>query len=219
MAAQASHPRRCGAVLWPLAAAGLAGAVSFVATDLMALSREMFLVPHVLVATALSAAFVHHEGIDVADALRRSPGRTAFVTTVAAVLMVGTVMLQPGASHAHGARLAFELFWDGAVYGLADGLLLTVLPITAVRLALPAGRLGADALGLLASIGVFVVYHLGFAEFRGTAIGAPMVAGVVFGAAYLTSRNPLAPTLAHAAMHVAAVLHGPAGTAQLPPHY
>jgi membrane protease YdiL (CAAX protease family) len=66
---------------------------------------------------------------------------------------------------------------------------------------------------------VFVVYHLGFPEFRGAAIFAPIVAGLVFGAAYLTSRNPVAPTLAHAAMHIAAVLHGPAGTVQLPPHY
>jgi membrane protease YdiL (CAAX protease family) len=72
---------------------------------------------------------------------------------------------------------------------------------------------------MLVSIAVFVVYHLGFPEFRGVAVAGPIVAGVFFGTAYLTTRNPLVPILAHVAMHVAAVLHGPAGTAQLPPHY
>jgi len=205
--------------LWPAAAALLAGAVSFVSTDVLALSREAFLVPYVFLASALGVAFVSYAHVDVSAAVRRNPMRTVAVTIVMALLTIGTVMLQPGAPRAQGAQLAFQLTWDGAAYGAVDGFLLTVIPISAVRHALRTTRWTTDALALLASVGVFLVYHLGFAEFRSTAIAAPIVAGLIFGAAYLLSRNPLAPILAHAAMHIAAVLHGPAGTVQLPPHY
>lgn len=217
--AEAPGAGRLEGFLWAGAAACAAGAIAWVAVDLLALSRELFLVPYVLTGCIFGALFVRDAQVDVASALRHDPRRTALVTAITAGLMIGTVMLQPGAPRATGWHLPFELAWDGIAYGAVDGLLLTVIPIAAVRRSLGPGRLSHDALALLASIVVFIVYHLGFPEFRGSQIGAPVVAAVVFGASYLITRNPLAPILAHAAMHVAAVLHGPAGTVQLPPHY
>jgi membrane protease YdiL (CAAX protease family) len=183
------------------------------------LPREAFVFPYVLAAGVLTALFVQKERIDLVAAARRNPMRSLLVTAITSAVVLASVFAQPGAPRAHGMRLAFELVWDGVAYGAVDGVLLTVVPISAVRRALAPVRWTSDLLAVVASIAVFVVYHLGFPEFRGPAIGAPIVAGTIFGAAYLASRNPLAPVVAHAAMHIAAVLHGPAGTMQLPPHY
>ena len=204
---------------WPLIAASVAGLIAWVSTDLLAWRRDVFLLPYVLSACIILVAFERRERVDVRAMLTRNRGRTAIVTVSAAALMILTVLLQSGAPRAQGDRLVFEIVWDGIAYGAVDGLLLTAIPMVAVTRVRATAGLATDALALLASIFVFVVYHLGFAEFRGVALVAPVVAGIVFGATYLACRNPLAPILAHAAMHVAAVLHGPAGTVQLPPHY
>ena len=206
-------------VRWPVVAASAAATIAWVSADLLALPREAFVLPYVLAASALTAVFMRAEQIDAIAAARRHPVRALLMTVIIGGLLVRSVYAQSGAPRAHGVRLAFELAWDGVAYGAVDGVLLTVIPIAAVRRTL--GKVGwtSDALALLASIAVFIIYHLGFPEFRSVAILAPMVAGVVLGVAYLVSRNPVVPIVAHVAMHVAAVLHGPAGTMQLPPHY
>jgi hypothetical protein len=179
----------------------------------------MFVFLYAVAASVLAAQFVRREGASLGIAAREFSGRAAVVTVIAAGLLIGTVFAQPGAPRAQGAWLAFQLAWDGVVYGAVDGILLTVIPIAAIRGSRGDARFTANATAMLASLVVFAVYHLGFPEFRGVALVAPVVAGLVFGAAYLATRNPLVPVLAHIAMHVAAVIHGPAGTAQLPPHY
>jgi hypothetical protein len=204
---------------WPLLAAGVAGLVSWISADRLRVSREAFLLPYVLSACVLCLIFVRAEHVDFAEALRRNPVRTTIATLLTAAITITTVLLQRGAPRAHGARLAFEIAWDGVAYGAVDGLMLTVIPMASIaRLRAAPGR-ATDVLALLASVFVFIVYHLGFPEFRGAGLVAPVIASIMFGAAFLFSRNPLAPILAHAAMHIVAVLHGPAGTVQLPPHY
>lgn len=194
---------------WPLVVAVTTGSIASVSTDVFALSRELFLLPYVLSACVLGLVFAGRQHVDVAAAVTRNPMLTAGVTLVAAALMITTVMLQPGAPTAHGVRLAFEIAWDGVAYGAVDGLLLTVIPMAAVARARATGGRMTNFLAFVASVFVFIVYHLGFAEFRSSALVAPVVASVVFGSTYLACRNPLAPITAHAAMHVAAVLHGP----------
>ena len=209
---------RARGLLWVAATACVSATIAWVSVDLLALSREAFLVPYVIAACLITVTFVRSTQLDVVAALRRNRLRTALVTTTTAALMIGVVMLQPGAPQARGWLLAFQLAWDGVAYGAVDGVLLTVVPIASWRAFSRPSR-ASDALALLASTVVFVAYHLGFPEFRGATLAAPIVAALVFGGAYLIARNPAAPILAHIAMHVAAVLHGPAGTVQLPPHY
>jgi hypothetical protein len=43
--------------------------------------------------------------------------------------------------------------------------------------------------------------------------------GDIISLGYVVTGNPLAAIIAHATMHVAAVLQGAEGTVQLPPHY
>jgi membrane protease YdiL (CAAX protease family) len=204
---------------WAVAAALSTGLVAWLSADVLALPRDLFLIPYAAAACILTTVFLRSEHVDWRAGLLRNPLRTTIVATLTASVAIATVLLQPGAPRSQGAQLAFELAWSGVIYGAIDGLLLTVVPIVSVARARGLDTWSSRALALAASIGVFIVYHLGFPEFRGPRLGAPVVAGIIFGAAYLIARNPLAPIVAHAAMHVVAVMHGPAGTLQLPPHY
>jgi hypothetical protein len=114
----------------------------------------------------------------------------------------------------------------GAAYGVADSLLLSVLPVLAVSYA--AGGLGSGslssqlwfgAIAIAATAVVTVSYHLGFSEFRGRKALLPVIATGLGSLGFLISLNPLAPIVSHAVMHCAAVIRGPERTLQLPPHY
>ena len=50
--------------------------------------------------------------------------------------LVWTVRNQPASAHTQGLALALDLLWQGVVYGLVDGLLLSVLPVLATWQAL-----------------------------------------------------------------------------------
>ena len=75
------------------------------------------------------------------------------------------------------------LLWLGLAYGLVDALLLTVLPVSAVWLAFRehgltgswTGKVAAGAVGLIASMAVTAIYHLGYVEFRGDEVVEPVV--------------------------------------------
>lgn len=133
--------------------------------------------------------------------------------------LVQTVRRQPRSPRPSGGRLAGELAWWGGVYGVADALLLNVLPVLATRRALAdQGRIRAGVAGVAASVVVTLAYHLGFPELRNRAMVGPLI-GDVISVGYAATGQPLKPLIAHVAMHVAAVLQGAGGTAQLPPHY
>jgi hypothetical protein len=82
-----------------------------------------------------------------------------------------------------------------------------------------AGAVGAALVGLLASTYVTTTYHRGYPEFRGAAIGMPILGNELMSLGMILTRNPLTAAMSHAVMHVAAVLHGMEATIQLPPHY
>ncbi len=50
-------------------------------------------------------------------------------------------------------------------------------------------------------------------------VAGPIIGNGVSSLAAIVTANPLGALLSHLAMHVAAVLQGPATTIQLPPHY
>ncbi len=144
-----------------------------------------------------------------------------------AVFTVMNVLSQPASPHPEGGRLLLDVVWLGIVYGTLDALLLSVVPIDAVWRAFSsvpwtrgvAGKLAIGMVALVASLVATTAYHLGYPEFRNARVAAPIVGTATLGLAYLLTSNPLASILGHIAMHVAAVLHGPATTVQLPPHY
>jgi hypothetical protein len=137
------------------------------------------------------------------------------------------VLSQPSSERQKGFALVTDILWPGLTYGLVDALLLSVLPILAVKLAVANtpfldswfGRIGFIFLGLLASFFATTAYHLGYPEFRGKKVIWPNIGNGILSLAYLLTMNPLAAILPHITMHIAAMLHGPKTTGQVPPHY
>jgi hypothetical protein len=153
----------------------------------------------------------------------RFPVAAATGLVAGAVLAVG-VISGPGGPAPAGVRLAAALGWYGIVYGVADAVLLTVIPVLAVGAlyalkSTAGGRRWWRAAALGASLLVTALYHAGFAEFRSGALVQPLIGNAVVTAGYLVTGHAATPLLAHVLMHGAAVLHGMEATAQLPPHY
>ena len=62
------------------------------------------------------------------------------------------------------------------------------------------------------------VYHLGYSDFRSPLLARPVAADLVWSVPTLVTLNPIGAPIAHAAMHVAAVLHSYDTEVFLPPH-
>jgi len=209
---------------WVLAAAALGFGLAAVFSSWLRLPRTLFLVPYLLGVAAFLEAYRRRARVDVGAALRTRWAAGLAGAGVVGAFLVWSVLRQPASPPP--AQVPLQVLWLGAAYGVADGLLLSVLPVAATWRALArpglaaprGGRLGAGALALAASLLVTAAYHLGYAEFRGAAIGGPLFGCGVMTLAYLATGNPLSAVLSHVAMHVAAVLHGIDSTIQLPPH-
>ncbi|HLV01160.1 MAG TPA: hypothetical protein VKZ59_07835 [Acidobacteriota bacterium] len=216
-----------GQVGWLLATLTVGFTVSAFFAGVLRLPRNLFLLPYSLVAIGFLQAYLHFSGVDLSAHYRKNPIIGILAATLAGILVVMNVVSQPASPAPDGLDLFFALLWAGIVYGLLDALLLSVIPVIAMWLAFThkgltrtqSGRLIAAVLALAASLAVTAAYHLGYPEFRGPQVIGPVIGNGILTIAYLLTRSPLAPTLGHIAMHVAAVLHGMETTLQLPPHY
>ncbi len=213
-------------LLWILAAAGFGFASAFVFGDLLALPRGWFLVPHVALTIAFLAAYARWSGTDLGRLWTRRWVWGALATAVVGAFLVVNVLGQPGSPRPEALALWGDILWLGVVYGAADGLLLSVLPVIATWRACQglgwttrtAGRLGAAVLGIAASALVSGVYHLGYAEFRGPTLSKAILGNTIMSTGQVVAASPIAAVGSHVVMHVAAVLHGADTTVQLPPH-
>jgi hypothetical protein len=114
----------------------------------------------------------------------------------------------------------------GVAYGLVDGLLLSAFPILAVFAAFAGSRLRArwqgtlavGAIALVASLAMTAVYHAGYSEFRSSELRSPVAGDVVWSAPTLLTLTPIGAPIAHAGMHVSAVVHSYETDLFLPPH-
>jgi hypothetical protein len=122
--------------------------------------------------------------------------------------------------------LVGAVLWRGVIYGAVDGLLLSVFPILAVFAATEGSRLrrhrlgtmGVGALALLTSLLMTAVYHLGYGEFRSAKLVKPVAGDIGWSVPTLVTLNPIGAPVAHAGMHVAAVMHAYDTETFLPPH-
>ena len=219
----------CGStspLLW-VTLAGLVGFSSAVAfSSWLKWERSTFVLAHAGVTLSFLAIYVRSAGIRPMTQLRQRWPAGLVVGLLAGAVLTYGVQQQAPSTRPLGSALVGSLAWLGLVYGALDAVLLSVVPVLTVygsrppeALSRAAARIQWGALSLLASLAVTASYHLGFAEFRGPNLVQPLIGNAIVTLAYLLAGNPLAPVLAHVIMHGAAVLHGAASTAQLPPHY
>ena len=221
------RPRPAFTGIW-VVPAGLVGlASSAVFSSILRLERGPFVLAHTLTVGAFWWMLSRRTTLRLSAAFRHRPVASALAGLAVGLLLVMSVLRLPGGPTPRGLALAGALGWHGIVYGAVDALLLTILPVLAVRGGREAGtgeggkRRGAGLAlaGLAASLLVTALYHVGFDEFRGMSLIHPLVGNAAITAGYLVTRNPVTPVLSHSLMHVAAVLHGMEAASQLPPHY
>jgi hypothetical protein len=216
-----------GHLAWVLGAGVLGIAVTAVFAGLLHLPRDLFVGCYTVTAGAFLAVYSRWAGIDLRRHLVHRWRWGAVGAVLSGALVVANVFSQPASPAPQGTALLFALFWLGLVYGIVDALLLSVLPVVATWQAFAAlgrtdrwpGRLGTGVIAFVASLLVTAAYHWGYPEFRSAAVVAPVVGNGILTLAYLLSGSPLAAIGGHVMMHVAAVLHAPATTLQLPPHH
>jgi hypothetical protein len=211
---------------WVVAAGALGFALSMIFAGLLRLPRNLYLIPYIGIAGLFFYAYVRWSGLTISELIRHNWVWGLVGAIVLALFTVKNILSQPVSPRSSGLPLLLDLIWSGVAYGLMDALLLTVLPVFATWQAftllnwtssLP-GKILVGAIALLASVLVTAAYHFGYPEYRAAGMVGPVIGNTAMTLGYLLTNNPLAAVFSHIAMHIAAVLHGPASVMQLPPH-
>ena len=197
--------------------------VSWLLTDVARVPRPAYLGALMVATAALTWGYlawtgtdatgfvVHHWGWGVLGAV--ASGCLGAVAISAAARRRGL----PRPARRRPAGLTAALLWEGILYGAAEGLLLSVLPVLAAWQSFSLlgwtdttlGSIGSGALALAASVLVIWVHHLGYREFRRTReIVTPIVGCGVLSVAYLLTASPIAPVGGHVLLHAGMIGRG-----------
>lgn len=212
---------------WVLAAGIVGFSISMVFAGILRLPRNLFLIPYIGLSALFLSAYVRWTGLSIRELLIHNWMWGLVGAVLLALFTVRNVLSQPVSQRSNGLSLVFDLLWSGVAYGLTDALLLTVLPVFAAWQAFTLlewiatwpGKILVGIIAMLASVLVTIAYHAGYPECRGEGMRGPVIGNTTMTLGYVLTSNPLAAILSHMAMHIAAVLHGPASVMQLPPHY
>jgi len=211
---------------WLLIGLAVAFAVPFLFSDRLRLPRDLFYGLYGLSVLGLFAGWIATTDLPLRALLERNWEWGLPLAVVVGVVMALVPLRQPATRHPVGVRLAEMLVWRGIVYGAIDGLLLSVYPILVVFAAFGstglrdtvAGNVAVGAIALAASVAFTAVYHLGYRDFRSRKLVLPLLGDLVWSIPTLVSLNPFGAPIAHAALHVSAVVHCSETELFLPPH-
>ena len=213
---------------WPWLAAGITFAflIPFLLTDLASIDRDLYYGVYIGGVFAFTGAWLRF-GVSSPRALLTRNWRAGVALGLAfAAVMLKIVLDEPATPHPGGLEFVAAIAWRGVLYGLADGVLLSAFPILAVFAAFAGTRLlrrrrGKAAVGALAlgvSLLFTAVYHLGYSDFRGEKLKKPLAGDVIWSVPTLATLSPFGAPIAHAGLHVSAVVHSYETDLFLPPH-
>lgn len=210
-----------GHVLWLCAAAVTGFLVPFITVHYFAVSRDWYVLFHVVASGGLCLAYATWSRTSAAE-LIGDAGRGLRGALASGTMMIAFVLAGPSSSAPSGLALFWSLMWLGIAYAIVDASLLSVLPVLAVQRITSAGSHSPQrrfALALAASLLVTAAYHLGFPEFQGPRLLMTLVGNGILSLAYLATRSVIAPILGHVMLHLAAVIYGYSSALPVPPHY
>ena len=199
----------------------------FVLADQIAIDRDLYYGIYASSVALLFATWAWETGQPLGRMLRtRLVTATVLGLAFAGLLAMLVLHAEDATSRPGGFTLAAALVWRGGIYGAADGLLLSSFPILAVFAAFAGTRLrerwrGKIAIGvvaLVASLAMTAAYHAGYSDFRSGKLRSPVAGDVVWSVPTLVTLNPIGAPVAHAGLHVSAVLHSYETDLFLPPH-
>ena len=209
------------ALAW-LALIAVAGfLVSWVLTDLFHVGRALYVGVLAVVAAGLTAGYLTWSDQGASFWTHDWAWGLLGALVTGAILARGVSRI-PGPAQGHHHVVAGEGAWEGFVYGAAEGLLLSVLPVVVIWQGFAGSRgtdgwrgVAAGVLALAASALVIVVHHLGYREFRNRRIVQALGACLVLSVGYLLTGSPIAAIGGHIVLHLAMLRRG----LELPPHH
>ena len=196
---------------------GIGFAVSWIATDVFRVKRGPY-IALLTAATGLSTiAVVALADVSLAG-LAFHHWRAGLLAGAVTGAIVGVAIRKmPADLPRTGRELHVAEGWEGLVYGLDEGLLLSGLPAfvawqaaTDASWSIPASWLAA----LAASGALIVTHHLGYWDYRNRQVLIVLFGCLVLTAGYLASGSLVAPVIGHVLMHVSGITKG----VELPPH-
>ena len=211
------------AVVWLAITAAVGFLVSWLATDVRETAHRPYIALLTTVTLALAGAYMAWAGVDMMDVVAHNAGWGVLGGILIAVPVSAGIVRMPGHRvPVETGRRADTLGWEGAVYGIAEGVLLSALPALIMWNAADtagwtkswAGQLAAGAVALAASLLVIAVHHFGYWDYRGRQVLPAMAGCGLLTIAFLATGSVLAPVIGHIAMHVAGLWNG----IELPPH-
>ena len=208
--------------VWFAAIVVVSFAVSWVATDVARMRQAPYIALLTVVTGALAGGYLVWTGTDPWTALVHNAGWGILAGVVVIVPLVRGIARLPATTPLSRRRSVKAWAWEGVVYGIAEGALLSALPALVVWQAADAAgwvggwmsQVGVGALALAASVVVIVTHHLGYWDVRNRQMLTAIAACGALTVAYLATGSVLAPVVGHALLHVAAIVHG----VPLPPH-
>jgi membrane protease YdiL (CAAX protease family) len=214
---------------WAWLASGfvVAFAVPFLLADALEINRDLFYGLYAIAVLGLIRLWARSTGYDLVAAVKRrwmwAVGLGAAFAGVMAFMVVRT---EDTTARPDGLELIGAVVWRGVVYGVTDGLLLSVFPILVIFAAFAgsrlndrfAGKVVIGVVALIASLAMTAVYHFGYSDFRSDKVGKPLTGDVLWSVPTLVTLNPVGAPIAHAGLHVSAVMHSYDTDTFLPPH-
>ena len=201
--------------------------VPFVFADQLSIQRDVYYAIYAVSVLGFIGAWAHATDQPLsAMARRRWPLAVLLGLVFGAALALMVLRAADPTSRPAGITLAGAVLWRGVVYGAIDGLFLSSFPILAVFAAFEGtqmrerrrGKLLIGVVALVASLGMTAAYHLGYSDFRSAKVRSPIAGDVAWSMPTLLTLNPIGAPIAHATMHVTAVLHSYHTDLFLPPH-
>lgn len=200
---------------------------SFVLADVLELPRDLFYGIYAASVLTFFVAWAKSTGQSFGRMFRqRWVLALALGLVFAGVMALIALRTEDATPRPDGIELVAAVLWRGVVYGLTDGLLLSVFPILVVFAAFAGTKLREQWLGkmaiglaaLVASVAMTASYHLGYSDFRSEKVGRAVSGDLVWSVPTLLTLNPIGAPIAHAGLHVSAVLHSYETDLFLPPH-
>jgi len=220
------EPQVANGIGWIAGACVLGFVITFIFSKLAKLSRNIFLIPYIVLISIFLYAFFTVNNIKIFELIVHNWIFGMIAAIIISIILVKNVRQQPASQNKKGIKFIWEIIWAGLIYGIIDGMFLSVMPVIAVSIAVSGsewvssiiGKIIIGIIGLLASIIVSISYHIGYIEFQGSRLKFAMIGPGLITLAYIIPNNPLGSIISHPVMHIAAVLQGPETTVQLPPH-
>jgi D-alanyl-D-alanine carboxypeptidase len=190
----------------------------------LGVNRDVYYGLYMLFVGVLCVSWARQTRVDArATVLRNWRWGVALGAVFAAVTSLMVIRTEDATPHPDGLAFVGAIVWRGILYGLTDGVLLSVFPILVVFAAFRGkrrlgGRVGVGALALAASLLLTAVYHVGYSDFRGEKLRKPLVGDLVWSVPTLLTLSPVGSPIAHAGLHVSAVVHSYDTKTFLPPH-